>query len=53
MKKDCFYAGNDLKNDSVHPTHKESVTIALPEYDLRRAATARDPLAVVEGYAQK
>ena len=28
----------------------ETVTVELPEYDLRRAATARDPLAVVEGY---
>ena len=27
-----------------------SVSIDLPEYDLRRAATASDPLAVVEGY---
>ena len=29
---------------------QETVTVELPEYDLRRAATARDPLAVVEGY---
>ena len=29
---------------------KRRVEIPFPEYDLRRAATARDPLAVVEGY---
>ena len=29
---------------------REEVCLELPEYDLRRAATARDPLAVVEGY---
>ena len=29
---------------------ESSIDIALPEYDLRRAATCRDPLAVVEGY---
>ena len=28
----------------------DTVSIELPEYDLRRAATASDPLAVVEGY---
>lgn len=28
----------------------DTVTIELPEYDLRRAATARDPHATVEGY---
>ena len=33
---------------SVEDDH--TVSIDLPEYDLRRAATASDPLAVVEGY---
>ena len=28
----------------------EEVEIDLPEYDLRRALTARDPLAVIEAY---
>ncbi len=28
----------------------ETASIDFPEYDLRRAATARDPLAVIEGY---
>ena len=28
----------------------ETVSLEFPGYDLRRAATARDPLAVVEGY---
>ena len=30
--------------------HLEATALDLPEYDLRRAATARDPFATVEGY---
>ena len=28
----------------------ETAGVEFPEYDLRRAATARDPYAVIEGY---
>ena len=28
----------------------DTIEVELPEYDLRRAACARDPLAVIEGY---
>ena len=31
-------------------TADETVVMEFPEYDLRRAATASDPLAVIEGY---
>ena len=40
--------GSSPKRRGQHS--REEVVIELPEYDLRRAATARDPLAVVEGY---
>ena len=33
-----------------YPPLEEGVTIDLPEYDLRRAAAAQDPYAVVEAY---
>ena len=32
------------------PTDDDEVVIDLPEYDLRRLATARDPVAVMEAY---
>ena len=31
-------------------SNNDTVEAELPEYDLRRAATAKDPLAVIEGY---
>ena len=34
----------------LSPLEQRDTGFELPEYDLRRAATARDPLAVVEGY---
>ena len=39
-----------LRDAASMATPDESVHLELPEYDLRRAATASDPLAVVEGY---
>ena len=46
-------AGKDyplLEQPREQQQKEEEVIIDLPEYDLRRAATARDPHAVVEGY---
>ena len=34
----------------LRPEAQTQIDINLPEYDLRRAATCRDPLAVVEAY---
>ena len=36
--------------DGFDETDADDITVELPEYDLRRTATARDPLAVVYGY---
>ena len=40
--------GGSTSEDAMH--FVEDVTIELPEYDLRRAYTAQDPLAVIEAY---
>ena len=40
--------GGSTSKDAMH--FVEDVTIELPEYDLRRAYTAQDPLAVIEAY---
>ena len=39
-----------LASRDYPPLEQSATSFALPEYDLRRAATARDPLAVMEGY---
>ena len=39
-----------LAGKDYPPLEQSDTSFELPEYDLRRAATARDPLAVVEGY---
>ena len=44
---------NEAEKDRAMPSgnnEPEEVFIELPEYDLRRAATAQDPLSVIEGY---
>ena len=48
----CRGCGQSHATTSKRREHRqpETVTVELPEYDLRRAATARDPLAVIEGY---
>ena len=45
----------ERRSSTLSPERRSSedhntVQIDVPEYDLRRAATASDPLAVVEGY---
>ncbi len=43
------HSSQDAPPGQAHPL-EDDVSMELPEYDLRKAATARDPLAVVEGF---
>ena len=46
-----FASKDNPKLEAPSPTDEEGdVLLELPEYDLRRAATMRDPHAVVEGF---
>ena len=53
-KRKCAHGTtNDAANGGPSPRHNvndDEICINLPEYDLRKIAAARDPLAVVEAY---
>ena len=53
-KRKCGHGTtNDAANGGPSPRHNvndDEICINLPEYDLRKIAAARDPLAVVEAY---
>ena len=49
-RQKTIHSAQEAGANDFEDTDADNITVELPEYDLRRTATARDPLAVVYGY---
>ena len=49
-RQKTIHFAQEAAMDELDETDRDDIKVELPEYDLRRTATARDPLAVVYGY---